>query len=77
MYDFDSITDHAERIAEALKATGKMPRAKVWTNGKVVRVYTGMGSEFITVLDSGAVEKCRLNMQWGQLIDCNALAALR
>jgi hypothetical protein len=64
----------AQQIADQLKSINdkwgdkKFPRAKVWMAGDKVRVYTGHGSEFLEVADSG-VSRGKVNMTWGGDID--------
>ena len=63
--------EKANQLLAALKATGKCDKARVWsstTGGQIVRVYTGHGSEFLTVEDNGTVTKCKVNMTWGHII---------
>jgi hypothetical protein len=64
----------AQRIVDQLKGINdkwgdkKFPRAKVWTAGEKVRVYTGHGSEFLEVGDS-SVTRGSANMTWGSDVD--------
>jgi len=45
-------------------------RARVWTGGEHVRVYTGFGSrEYLSISLDGSVERSRSRMTWGHVID--------
>ncbi|QDV86902.1 hypothetical protein [Planctomycetes bacterium TBK1r] len=67
-------TQKADAILAALKSTEdrwgdrKFPKARIWTGGDTVRIYTGHASEYITVTDDGC-ERCKANMSWGGDID--------
>lgn len=60
----------ANKVAEALKATGKFRSPRIWTpeGGTMVRVYTGAKNEFYEIADDLTAIRCRKNMDWSHLL---------
>jgi hypothetical protein len=65
----------AESLLANLKARkdsfgdSKFAKARIWTAGNVVRIYTGHGNEFVQENTEGSFDRCKTNMAWGSEID--------